>query len=118
MLKFLLGLALLVAVAWFGSTVTLGSHTLFGHLQAISHTKESQDLLEGTKQSAKPLVDDVRRRIAGAPDPEAKTAEHAAAESPVNAPPDAGPPQEKLSSADRQKLRHLLGSAERTGARQ
>ena len=113
MLKFLLGLALLVAIAWFGSTVTLGSHTLFGHLQAISHTKESQDLLEGTKQSAKPLVDDVRRRIAGAPDPEAKTAEAS-----VSAPPDAGPPQEKLSSADRQKLRRLLGSAERTGARQ
>ena len=110
MLKWVFFLAALGAFVWFGSTVTLGPHTLFGHLQAISHTKESQDLLEGTKQSAKPLVDDVRRRIAGAPAPEAKPAEAAAR-------PDAGPPQETISTGDRQKLRKILGNADHTAVR-
>ena len=112
MLKWVFFLAALGAFVWFGSTVTLGSHTLFGHLQAISHTKESQDLLEGTKQSAKPLVDDVRRRIAGAPESKSpeKTAEAAAR-------PDAGPPQETISTGDRQKLRKILGNAEHSAVR-
>jgi hypothetical protein len=112
MLKFFFALVVLVAFAWFGTTVPLGAHTLFGHLQAISNTKESQQLVEGTKQSAKPLVDDVRRRIAGSPE---------GAADPVGPPnaatPDAGPPQEKLSSTDRQKLRKLIGSAEHTASR-
>src|SRR5260370_27761949 len=104
MLKFLFGLVLVAAFAWFGATVTLGSHTLFGHLQAISHTKESQDLLDGTKKSAQPLVDDVRRRIAGTPEAKAE-------EKPVEAAvkPDPGPPQQTISTADRPKLLNLLG---------
>ncbi|MEA2696358.1 MAG: hypothetical protein QOI66_629 [Myxococcales bacterium] len=127
MLKFFFALVVLVAFAWFGTTVPLGPRTLFGHLQAISHTKESQELVEGTKQSAKPLVDDVRRRIAGSPDSEgdpkgdskAKTAERGAEPgAPAGAAtPDAGPPQEKISSTDRHKLRKLLGSAEHTASR-
>jgi hypothetical protein len=118
-LKWLFGLAMLGVFAWFGATVTLGSRTLFGHLAAIAHTKESQELLEGTKQSAKPLVDDVRRRIAGAPTPEGKTAEKKAAEKPAEAStrPDAGPPQETISGADRQKLRKILGNAEHSALR-
>ena len=110
MLKWIFFLALLGGFVWFGSTVTLGSHTLFGHLQAISHTKESQDLLDGTKQSAKPLVDDVRRRIAGAPTPADRRTEAANR-------PDAGPPQETISSGDRQKLRKILGNAEHSAVR-
>lgn len=113
MLKWVFFLALMGGFVWFGSTVTLGSHTLFGHLQAISHTKESQDLLDGTKQSAKPLVDDVRRRIAGASTPEAKPADKRA----EAVKPDAGPPQETISSSDRQRLRKVLGSAEHAAAR-
>ena len=116
MLKFLFALALLLAFAWFGSTVTLGSRTLFGHLQAISHTKESQELVEGTKQSAKPLVDDVRRRIAGSPEADPKTRDRGATTPSVPASPDAGPPQETISSTDRQKLRRLLGNTEHTAA--
>ena len=98
MLKFFFALVVLVAFAWFGTTVPLGPHTLFGHLQAISHTKESQELVEGTKQSAKPLVDDVRRRIAG------------------EATPDAGPPQEKVTDGERRRLRRLIGAADQTAS--
>ena len=69
MLKLLAFVVLFAGVCWFGTQVPLGSHTLFGHLHAISETKESQDLFDGTKQSAGPLVDHVRRRIAGVPAP-------------------------------------------------
>ena len=118
MLKGAFFLALLGGFVWFGSTVMLGSHTLFGHLQAISHTKESQDLLDGTKQSAKPLVDDVRRRIAGAPAPAGKAGDKPAdRKAEASAKPDAGPPQESISSGDRQKLRKILGNAEHATAR-
>ncbi|HET6147117.1 MAG TPA: hypothetical protein VFH68_06260 [Polyangia bacterium] len=69
MLKLAAAVAFFAGFCWFGTQIPLGSHTLFGHLHAIAGTKESQDLFDGTKESAKPLVDDVRRRIAGAPDP-------------------------------------------------
>jgi hypothetical protein len=69
MLKLVAAVALFAGFCWFGTQVQLGSHTLFGHLHAIAGTQASQDLFDGTKESAKPLVDDVRRRIAGAPDP-------------------------------------------------
>ena len=69
MLKLVAAVALFAGFCWFGTQVQLGSHTLFGHLHAIAGTPESQELFDGTKESARPLVDNVRRRIAGAPDP-------------------------------------------------
>jgi hypothetical protein len=72
MLKLVALVALFAGFCWVGTHLQLGSHTLFGHLRAIAQTKESQDLFDGTRESAGPLVDDVRRRIAGVPAP-AKT---------------------------------------------
>jgi hypothetical protein len=114
MLKLLGFVALFGCLCWFGTTVPLGSHTLFGHLHAISETKESQDLFDGTKLSAKPLVDNVRRRIAGVPEaPTAPSAESADA----GAGPPEEPPEERLTSADRRRLRKLLGGADRVSVR-
>jgi hypothetical protein len=103
LLKLCFALAGFVCFAWFGSTVKLGPRTLFEHLRAIGQTKESQDLVDGTKQAAEPLVDDVRRRIAGRAAP---------AVSPVS--PDGGAPEERVSDTDKRQLRHLIGAAERT----
>jgi len=72
MLKLVALVALFAGFCWVGTHLQLGPHTLFGHLRAIAQTKESQDLFDGTRESAGPLVDDVRRRIAGVPAP-AKT---------------------------------------------
>jgi hypothetical protein len=69
MLKLVALVALFAGFCWVGTHLQLGSHTLFGHLRAIAQTKESQDLFDGTRQSAGPLVDDVRRHIAGVPAP-------------------------------------------------
>jgi hypothetical protein len=117
--KLCLGLAGFVAFCWFGATVKLGSRSLFAHLRAIADTKESQELVDGTKHAAEPLVDGVRRRITGHAAPSEATAQ-----GPRGASPDggasggttAGDPEEKLTAADRQRLRRLIGSADRTHA--
>ena len=100
---FKLGIALIgfAAFAWFGVTVKLGSQTLFQHLRAISQTKESQELVEGTREAAGPLADDVRRRFK-----EGTADKHA---------PDAGagPPEERVTAADRQALHHLIRRVDR-----
>lgn len=101
-IKFLVGMASLAAFIWFGANVHLGSRTLFEHLQAIGRTRETQDLLEGTRESAKPLVDGVRKRLGGV------TATNQTTES-VKAAADGGaPPHDEISQADRQRLRKLL----------
>lgn len=65
-IKLLVGLAGLAVFVWCGSNIPLGSRTLFQHLQAIGGTRETQELLDGTRQSAQPLVDGVRRRLGNA----------------------------------------------------
>jgi hypothetical protein len=108
-----LGISLvgLLAFAWFGVTVKLGSQTLFQHLRAIGQTKESQELVEGTRRAAGPLVDDVRRRFHEGT--AAGRAESTAPGTASKATPDAGAPEERVSAADRQALRHLLRRLDR-----
>jgi hypothetical protein len=130
MLKLLAFVVCFAGFCWFGTQVTLGSHTLFGHLHAISETKESQDLFDGTKQSAGPLVDHMRRRIAGVPAtasapakepgpgpgaPADDTAHTASAASDRR--PDGGAAQETLTGSERRRLRRLISSAEGASAR-
>ncbi|HVZ86853.1 MAG TPA: hypothetical protein VHG72_07780 [Polyangia bacterium] len=104
-----LGFALVgfMAFAWFGATVKLGSQTLFQHLRAIGQTKESQELVDGTRQAAEPLVDDVRRRISGK-EQEKEKQELARKES-----ADGGAPEERVSAADRQALHRLIRRVDR-----
>jgi hypothetical protein len=98
LVKILAGVVGLAAFVWFGANVPLGSQTLFQHLQAIGRTRETQDLLDGTREKAKPLVDSVRRKLA-----------HEATES-LGA-PDAGAaaaPSDDVPESDRQRLKKLL----------
>lgn len=98
--KLLIGLVGLVAFVWFGANIPLGSRTLFQHLQAIGRTRETQDLLEGTRETAKPLVDSVRRKLA-----------HESSDSPAT--PDAGAPVrpgDDISESDRTHLKKILGA--------
>ena len=108
---FKLGVALIgfAAFAWFGVTVKLGSQTLFQHLRAISQTKESQELVEGTREAAGPLADDVRRRF------KEGTADKHAPDAGAGLGPALGahPPEERVSAADRQALHHLIRRVDR-----
>lgn len=106
LVKLGIGLVGLVLFAWFGLTVKLGSQTLFQHVRAIGQSKESHDLVDGTREAAGPFVDDVRRRIAGhdAAKPAGEhTAEHTADDS----------PQEHVSTSDRQALHRLIRRVDR-----
>lgn len=111
LIKFLLGLAGIVLFVWFGANIPLGSRTLFEHLQAIGGTRETQDFLHGTRESARPLVEGVRKRLgaaaaAGENEGDADQKRRASA-----APADGGlPPADEISPADRQRLRKMLGS--------
>jgi hypothetical protein len=107
LLKLCMSLAAFVLFAWFGATVPLGSHTLFEHLHAIGETKESKELVDGTKQVAEPLVDDVKRRIGNKADQRDKQAQLPLA------PPDAGVAQDDFSPNEKRQLRRLLGGAPR-----
>src|SRR5262245_56243513 len=100
LLKLGVAMVALLAFAWFGMTYKLGSRTLFEHLRAIGQTKESQELVDGVRRAAGPQVDDVRKRVGGRDDPDGKR--------PPRMAPDAGAPQERLSSSEQRQLRYLL----------
>ena len=61
MIKALLYLVIIGALAWCGATVKLGKHTFFGHVRAIWHTEEMQDLKEGVKETDGPTVDKLEK---------------------------------------------------------
>jgi hypothetical protein len=57
MLRFIVYLAIAIAIVYFATTVPLGKHTLVGHVRAIWHTEQVQDLKDGVKEKAAPAVD-------------------------------------------------------------
>jgi hypothetical protein len=57
MLRFIVYLAIAIGIVYFATTVPLGKHTLVGHVRAIWHTEQVQDLKEGVKEKAAPAVD-------------------------------------------------------------
>ena len=63
MLRFLIWLAVIIAIAYFASTVQLGKHTLVGHIRAIWHTEQVQDLKDGVKEKAAPAVERLERGV-------------------------------------------------------
>ena len=63
LLRLLVWLVLLGAFVWFGFTVKLGKHTLFGHVRRIWHSEEAQDLVEGAKEKAGPAYEHVKRGV-------------------------------------------------------
>lgn len=95
LLKLGVSLVALLAFAWFGMTYKLGSRTLFEHLHAIGQTKESQELVDGTRQA-------VRHRVAGKDE---------SGEKPPAVGRDAGAPLERLSSSEQRQLKYLLDKA-------
>lgn len=99
LLKAFAFLGFLAICAWWGATVPLGERTLFGHLRAIGSTKESQELVRGTKDK----VTEVKERIANDDQRPAGTPDKAT-------PAETAPPQDKLTSDDRKEMRRLIES--------
>ena len=117
--KVLFSLACFAALVYFGYTVPLGDRTLFGHLRAIGGSPESQRLYQGTKDKVTGLfgghdggdkrkVSDRRPGKGGAP---SESGDHlATSPSEEVKAAEQAPPQDKISSADREQMRRLLES--------
>ena len=62
-IRLVITLGLIALFIWFGMTVPLGKHTLFGHINRIGQSEEARDLVEGTKEAAKPAAEKVKRAV-------------------------------------------------------
>jgi hypothetical protein len=63
MIRFILFLACAILLVYCGTTVRLGDKTAFGHIRAIWKTDEAQDMKRGVEESAKPMVEKVKRGV-------------------------------------------------------
>ncbi len=63
MIRSLISLSLLAIFVFVGFTVPLGQRTLFGHVANIWSADETQELVDGVKDSSGPLVDRVKRGV-------------------------------------------------------
>jgi hypothetical protein len=89
-IKLIFYLAIIVGLAICGSTVKLGKRTFFGHVRAIWHSEEVQDLKEGVEDKAGPLIKDGKRVLHRAteddPEPAGSAKGSAAPHAPAVAP--------------------------------
>jgi len=63
MIRFLVYLVIAIGLVYFATTVPLGKRTLVGHVRAIWHTEQVQDLKQGVKEKAGPAVDRLERGV-------------------------------------------------------
>jgi hypothetical protein len=63
MIRFLVYLAIALGLAYCATTVPLGKRTFVGHVRAIWHTEEVQQLKAGVKEKAGPAVDRLERGV-------------------------------------------------------
>lgn len=103
-LRLVIYLAILVGIYWFGTNVQLGKRTLFGHIQNIWKTHESQELLDGTKGKVGDLVDRASDKVAKG------IGKNVTAPAGSRGEEQAGPkPMEDVQNEDRKTLRELIG---------
>jgi len=57
LIRWAFSLVIFAIVLWFATNVQLGTRTLWGHMKAISGTKEAQEFAEGTKAEAKKVAE-------------------------------------------------------------
>ncbi|MCP4448307.1 MAG: hypothetical protein GY811_23650 [Myxococcales bacterium] len=63
LIRSLLSLSILALFIVVGATVPVGDRTLFGHVSNIWAADETQELVDGVKESSGPLVDRVKRGV-------------------------------------------------------
>lgn len=63
MLRFLVYLVIAIGLFYVATQVPIGRRTLVGHVRAIWHTEEVQELKDGVKEKAGPAVDRLERGV-------------------------------------------------------
>ena len=64
-LRSLMTVAICGGLLWGAFTVKLGRKTLAEHVDSISETKEAQDLIQGTRKTVNPVLEDAKERVLG-----------------------------------------------------
>ena len=64
-IRTLISLALVLGAVWFSFNVRLGSKTFAQHLDAIGDTPQARELLEGTRDTVNPALDEAKQRVLG-----------------------------------------------------
>jgi hypothetical protein len=105
-LRLLFYLGVMVAFVWFGATVELGNRTLFGHIQNIWKTHESQELLDGTKGKVGELVNRASDKVVKGVGKNVNNPANSRGES---ADQPGAAPMEDVQNEDRKTLRDLIG---------
>jgi len=63
MIRFFVYLAIAVIVVYVATQVPLGKRTFVGHIRAIWHTEQVQELKDGVKQKTGPAVERLERGV-------------------------------------------------------
>src|SRR5262249_14987684 len=63
LLRLVFWLFAIVCIVWFSTSVPLGNATLWGHIQKIWKSQETQDMVKGTEDAAKPAIDKVKKAV-------------------------------------------------------
>jgi hypothetical protein len=93
-LRTLISLAFIAGLVWFSFAVKLGNRTLAEHIDRIGQTDEAKDLVEGTRSTVTPVLEEAKQRVLG---------EH------VEAPTTAVPPADSASLARQGPTRATVG---------
>jgi hypothetical protein len=77
LLRAMIGLGLMVGGLWCSFNVPLGERTFAQHMDRIGQTREAEELLEGSRQTVRPVLREATDRMLGeyieAPTVEANT---------------------------------------------
>lgn len=65
LLRPLISLAFLAGVLWFAFSVELGGRTFAEHVDRIGQTPEATDLIEGTRSTVNPVLEEATSRMLG-----------------------------------------------------
>ena len=103
-LKLVIYLAALAGFIWFGTNVQLGNRTLFGHIQNIWKTHESQELVDGAKGKVGALVDRASDKVSKGIGKNVTAPATSRGEEQPSA-----KPMEDVQNEDRKALRDLIG---------
>jgi len=63
LIRSLITLAIVVALVYLAATIKLGQRTLFGHVSQIWATDETQELVDGVKETSGPMMDKIKRGV-------------------------------------------------------
>jgi hypothetical protein len=63
LLRTLITIAFLSSLVYCGATVKLGNRTFFGHVSRIWSSDETQEMVNGVKESSDPVVDKIKRGV-------------------------------------------------------